>query len=77
MISRKFAEHLGLISKRLRTILDETDKAGLRFSMAMLGESIFTIVKRNRVAQVTQIFDKALPGNTLIMNIDHKGARIL
>jgi len=77
MISRKFAEHLGLISKRLRTILDETDKAGLRFSMAMLGESIFTIVKRNRVAQVREIFNKVLPGNTLIMNIDHKGARVL
>ena len=77
MISRKFAEHLGLISRRLRTILDETDKAGLTFSMAMLGESIFTIVKRKRVAQVTQIFDKVLPGNTLIMNIDHKGARVL
>jgi pantoate kinase len=76
-ISRKFAEHLGLISSRLRTLLDETDKAGLRFSMAMLGESIFTIIRRNRVAQVTQIFDNTLPGNTLIMNIDQKGARVL
>lgn len=71
-ISRKFAEHLGLISSRLRTILDETDKAGLTFSMAVLGESIFTIIRRNRVAQVTQIFDNTLLWNTLIMNIDQK-----
>lgn len=77
--SRKFAEHLGLISKRLRAVLEETDNAGLICSMAMLGESVFTIVKRDQVKEVQQIFNKhaSFQSNVIITDIDFKGARLL
>ncbi|NIU39623.1 GHMP kinase, partial [Candidatus Bathyarchaeota archaeon] len=41
--SRKFTEHVGLISNRLRKVLRETDSADIRCSMAMLGETVFSI----------------------------------
>jgi pantoate kinase len=78
-LSRRFAEHLGLISNRLRRILDETDKAGLTFSMAMLGESLFALVKRDQVTEIRNIFNKkpVLCSNMVMMEIDRKGARLL
>ena len=78
-LSRKFAEHLGLISNRLRPILDETDKAGITFSMAMLGESLFALIKLDQVTEIRKIFDKksTLSSNMVITDIDRKGARLL
>lgn len=77
--SRKFAEHIGLISKRLRAVLEETDSAGLTCSMAMLGETVFSIVKQDRIKEVQGIFSKHASSerNVIIADIDFKGARLL
>ena len=79
VLSRKFAEHAGLISKRLRAVLEETDSAGLTCSMAMLGETVFSIVKRDQVKEVQEIFSKhaSSEGNVIVADIDFKGARLL
>ena len=77
VLSRKFAEHLGLIPKSLRPILDETDRAGLTFSMAMLGESLFALIKRDRVREIRKILDKKSVSSMVITEIDRKGARLL
>jgi len=77
--SRKFAEHLGVISKRLRAVLEETDRAGLTCSMAMLGETVFSIVKRDQVEEVHEIFSKHAPSerSVIMAEVDFKGARLL
>lgn len=41
--SRSFAENSGLITPRVRSILDACDHAGLTASMTMLGEGVFAI----------------------------------
>lgn len=78
-LSRKFAEHIGLISKRLRAVLEEADSAGLVCSMAMLGESGFTLVKRDLAKEVQEIFAKHASSkrNVVVADIDFKGARLL
>ncbi|MCW3976449.1 MAG: hypothetical protein NWE77_00790, partial [Candidatus Bathyarchaeota archaeon] len=77
--SRKFAEHVGLVSKRLRKVLREADGAGLRCSMAMLGETVFSIVKRDQVEEIHEIFSKHAPSerNVSIADVDFEGARLL
>lgn len=77
--SRKFAEQVGLISKKLRAVLQEADSAGLTCSMAMLGETAFSIVKRDQVEEVHKIFTKHVPSerNVIVAEIDFKGARLL
>ncbi len=79
MLSRKFAEHVGLISKRLRAVLEEADSAGLTCSMAMLGESGFTLVKRDQIEEVQEIFRKHASSerNVIVAEVDFKGARLL
>jgi len=77
--SRMFAEHVGLISKRLRIVLNETDRAGLTCSMAMLGDTIFTIAKRDKIEKVKKILSRHVTsrGNIILAEIDTQGARLL
>jgi len=79
VLSRKFAERVGLISKRLRAVLEEADSAGLTCSMAMLGETVFSIVRRDQVEEVHEVFSRHAPSdsNVFIADIDFKGARLL
>jgi pantoate kinase len=78
-LSREFAEHVGLISSRIRRILTETDSSGLTCSMAMLGESVFSLVKREHVEDLLKIFRRHAPSqhNIIISEIDFQGARLL
>jgi pantoate kinase len=77
--SRKFAEHVRLISKRLRAVLKETDSVGLTCSMAMIGETVFSIVRRDQAEEIQQIFSKYAPSerSVIVAEIDFKGARVL
>ncbi len=78
-LSRKFAEHMKLITERLRAILIETDYAGFACSMAMFGETLFSIVKRDQVKEIREIFSRHASSkcNLIFANIDFEGARLL
>lgn len=77
--SRSFAEELGLISPRMRKVLVETDSIGITCSMAMLGESIFSLIKRNETEEIFKIFRRHAPSknSAFITEIDFKGARLV
>ena len=78
-LSREFAEHVGLISPRIRRILTETDSRGLTCSMAMLGETVFTLVERDNLEELLPIFHRHASSehNIIISEIDFQGARLL
>jgi pantoate kinase len=78
-LSRMFAEHAGFISKQLRNVLNETDRAGLTCSIAMLGDTLFTIVRRDQIEKVKEILSRHVTsqGNIIIAEIDTQGARLL
>ncbi len=78
-LSREFSEHVGLISPRLRKILHETDREGITCSMAMLGESLFSLVERVEGDRLRKIFTQHASGNhtVLLADIDFEGARLL
>ena len=78
-LSRKFAEHVGLISPRIRRILTETDSSDLTCSMAMLGETVFTLVERDNLEELLPIFGRHASSehNIIISEIDFQGARLL
>lgn len=77
--SRSFAEELGLISPRMRKVLEETDSMGITCSMAMLGETIFSLIKRNETEEIFEIFQRYAPSknSAFITEIDFKGARLV
>jgi len=76
--SRRFAEHTGLITKKVRKVLDETDTSGIVCSMPMFGEGIFSIVKQEEAETLLRIFRKhGSADEILVSEIDFKGARLL
>jgi pantoate kinase len=77
-LSRTFAEHVGLISKRLRVLLTQADEAGITCSMAMIGETLFTLATPHQLREINSIFRRPLNGRGMIISeIDFRGARVL
>lgn len=77
-LSREFAEHVGLITESVRRVLKATDAAGFACSMAMFGESVFTLVERDSLEDITKIFRKhGLEGVVFSSEVDFEGARLL
>jgi pantoate kinase len=76
-LSRQFAEHVGLITERVRNILNAADKAGVVCSMPMFGECAFTITDEDRLGRILQVFRKdGSGGHTVVSKVDHEGARL-
>jgi pantoate kinase len=77
-LSRQFAEHVGLITGRVRAVLDETDKAGYVCSMPMFGETVFTITDQSATDRLLRIFAQhSLKDRIIVSEIDFEGARLL
>jgi pantoate kinase len=77
--SRYFAEHIGIITKRVNAVLKDADEAGFVCSTAIFGENAFSLVLPDDVHELVTIFEPhQIPENeVLVMDIDCKGARVL
>lgn len=76
-LSRHFAEHVGLITPRLRAVLDKADEAGFPCTMAMFGEVAFSLVESDRADGVVETLRDAAPGHDVIVaGVDDEGARL-
>jgi len=77
-LSRRFAEHVGLITLRIRGVLEKTDKSGFMCSMAMFGETVFSLVEEEESQKLASLLREAAPGyEVFIDSIDDEGARLL
>lgn len=77
-LSREFAEHMGLISRKIRTVLDATDGAGFVCSMPMFGESVFSLIERTSLNDLQQVFDETgADGQIIVCDIALQGALVL
>jgi pantoate kinase len=75
-ISFEFATRLGLIRGKSGSLIKELKSQGFGSSVALFGETIFSIVKSNNVDNVINCL-KGNGGTLLICGIDHHGARII
>lgn len=77
-LSRQFAEHVGLITNKVRRILNLTDHTELVCSMPMFGESVFTVTQNESLDELLRIFNKQGRGGQVIASqVDFEGARML
>ncbi len=77
-LSRQFAEHMGLIHRNVRRVLDAADNVGFTCSMPMFGDSVFTLVERDSLEDLLKLFREQSPTATIITSeIDLAGARML
>lgn len=77
-LSRKFAENVGLITERVRQVLDAADKAGFVCSMPMFGEAAFTVIGSNRAESILEVLRRSgSSGCTCMSKINESGAQLL
>ena len=77
--SRRFADNLGIITPRVRRVLNETDREGYLCSMAMLGETVYTIARRDEAEALVEIFRRyaSFKDDVIVEDIDRDGAKLL
>jgi pantoate kinase len=75
-LSRKFADCLGLISTRLRNVLNTLDGRHVVASMMMLGDGGFCIVPRNRAAGIAGLF-RSVGMKSLVSRVGGEGAHLV
>lgn len=87
-LSRSFAEHIGLITERVKAVLKEADEAGLPCSMPMFGEAAFSLLKRRDAEDLLEIFKRyqvpstvseageEVPG-VILAEVDEQGVRLI
>ena len=76
-LSRRFAEHVGLITPRLRAVMDTTDEAGIPCTMVMFGEVVFSLLECEEADRLAEILRRAAPGyEVLEARIEEQGARL-
>ncbi|MBS7631172.1 GHMP kinase [Candidatus Bathyarchaeota archaeon] len=77
-LSRRFAEHVGLITPRIRGVFEKTDRLGFTCSMAMFGETVFSLVEEEESERLASLLKEAAPSyEVFIDSIDEDGARLL
>jgi pantoate kinase len=75
-LSRRFADCLGIFSLRLREAISKMQRKRITSSMMMIGESLFTVVRRELVPEAKSTIRSA--GLTpVVSKITERGARVL
>ncbi|MEM2856047.1 MAG: hypothetical protein QW416_02985 [Candidatus Nitrosocaldaceae archaeon] len=74
-LSSRFARSVKFMSKKCYSIMDELLEHGYNSSLAMFGETIFTIVSDNDVEYVKTLLERY--GKVIVAKIDNNGARII
>ncbi|MEM3383276.1 MAG: hypothetical protein QXL52_00610 [Nitrososphaerales archaeon] len=79
ILSREFSDSLNIYTNKLKKILKKIDDYGFKFSMAMVGETIFSIARTNEVEEIVKVFHEIIGKNNrmIVCSIDKEGARIL
>jgi pantoate kinase len=75
-MSCKFAETLSLTEGRCKEPIAALKAKGFESSVALFGETVFTVVSQPKVNDVTDILG-GFGGTLLACNIDNAGARML
>jgi pantoate kinase len=77
-LSREFTDYVGIVTPRLKAVLDAADGAGVPCSMAMFGEALFSLVEKDEAGGVAEFYREIVPGRKVgPMSIDERGARLL
>jgi pantoate kinase len=76
---RDFAVEIGLMSKRVKDLIEDADKEGiLGATQNMLGEAVHAAAYEEDLESVIPVFKRHLPDRSIVVSkIDFQGARLL
>ena len=75
-LSHKFAANMGAINAKCEALVDLLKSKGYVCSVALFGETIFTVVSDNEIDCVLQILGDQC-GQCIVSNVDNLGAKLL
>ena len=75
-LSHKFAANMGAINAKCEALVDLLKSKGYVCSVALFGETIFTVVSDNEIDCVLQILGDQ-SGQCIVSNVDNLGAKLL
>jgi pantoate kinase len=75
-MSLEFAKYVNVITPKMAIVIKDLNKNGINCGVAMFGETIFSLVPRNKEDKVIDILKKYDDGIIITSKIDNTGARI-
>ena len=74
--SRRFTEHVGLATKRIRALFKHMDAYGITFTMANFGEVAFSVLHKERAEEAVDILLE-WGADPVLCSVDEHGATLL
>ena len=74
-MSLEFARYVGVITPKMQKVIDDLSSHGFKSGVAMFGETVFTLVPKQKESDVLNILEK-YDGIVIKTQIDKSGARV-
>lgn len=76
--SKSFAGHTGMLTPRVKRVLEDAMNSSIVASMPMFGEGVFSIVEEDQLERLLQVYRRHGSSNRILLSkIDLQGARLL
>ena len=75
-MSIEFAKYIKVMTPKMDSVISELNGIGVKCGVALFGETIFTLVPKEKELQVLEILKKYDNGILIRSKIDNVGARL-
>jgi len=75
-MSLEFARYVGIITPQMQKVIDDLAANGFKSGIAMFGETVFTLIRKEKESQIIKILEKYDDGMIIKTEIDKTGARV-
>jgi pantoate kinase len=76
-MSLEFAKYVQVMTLRMENLIEELSSNGIKCGVALFGETVFTMIPKEKEKQVLQILEKYPEGIIIRSKLDDHGARLL
>jgi pantoate kinase len=76
-MSLEFAKYVNVMTPRMHDLIQEFTLNGIKCGVALFGETVFTMIPKEKEGDVLQILEKYSEGIIIKSELDDQGARVL
>ncbi|MBS3923448.1 MAG: GHMP kinase [Nitrosarchaeum sp.] len=76
-MSLEFAKYIQVMTLRMENLIQELASNGIKCGVALFGETVFTMIPKEKEEKVLQILKKYPEAIIIKSQLDHQGARVL
>jgi len=76
-MSLEFAKYVDVMTPRMQKVVNELSKNNIKCGIALFGETIFSMIPKEKENKVLEILEKYSDGIIIKSELDDAGARVL